>query len=224
MDNARKLTQAQLDTMDGDRGTLIPFDLEYPDHWPDPPLLDSENVATASDDEAAAKSTQNVKHKIVSSHPSLNFASHSVLEQIAQFRESVRGNNHLAIECPDFQTDLLGFLDRLSGELTILLDGLPAPQEEMSEDEAEEAMRWGDRFRDTLVIEADAYLAPEALAKTTVPAGLIFGLGTIGALIGGPLGFGAGALAGKLLVGHAKPGDAAKRIEDHMKEDTPDAK
>ena len=125
----------------------------------------------------------------------------------------------MGAEHPEFRDGLLDFLDRLASTFTALLDRLPEPTEEVSEQAARDALTWRERFAAGLAVEFGTYIAPEAMAKTTVPAALIFGLGGIGALLGGPLGFGAGALAGQLLVGHAKAGAAADRLEKSIKPD-----
>ncbi|MEM0923014.1 MAG: pentapeptide repeat-containing protein [Pseudomonadota bacterium] len=46
------LTQTQLNQMDGDRGTLIPSNLVYPDHWPDAPVVKPED-ARSTEEKAA---------------------------------------------------------------------------------------------------------------------------------------------------------------------------
>ena len=63
------------------------------------------------------------------------------------------------------------------------------------------------------------------MAKTTVPAAIVLGSSAIGlligagSLIGGAVGASAGAYIGNTIVGHAKPKDAIKEIEQGLHKD-----
>jgi hypothetical protein len=158
--------------------------------------------------------------RIAADHPALTFNAHAVLEQIAQFREKVRSDNQLTVEHPDFRDGLIDFLDRLATSFADLLETLPESTEEVSEEAARDTLSWRARFTAGLAVEFNNYTAPEAMAKAAVPAGLIFSLGGIVALLGGPIGFVAGSYFAKLLVGEVKAGAAADKVEEMM---TPDS-
>lgn len=176
----------------------------------EPPTGRSDSTSASVEDSEAL---HQLRRRLAAVHPALTFSTLSVLEQIAEFREEVRSNNYLNSQHPEFRDQLLGFLDRLSSALDLLLKDLPAPENKVTEETAQAALTWRQRYATALSAELATYTAPEAVAKISIPTGLILGLGTVGALVGGPLGFGAAALVGKLLVGHAKAGTAADRIE-----------
>jgi hypothetical protein len=181
--------------------------------------LEEETLNAARNTAVDSDAVRQLRARLAAVHPALTFNAHAVLEQITLFREEVRSDNQLAVEHPEFREGLLDFLDRLAASFAALLDALPAPAEEVSEEVARDALTWRERFTAGLAGELKTYTSPDAMAKTAVPAGLIFSLGGIGALLGGPLGFGAGALLGQLIVGHAKAGAAADRVEKLL---TPD--
>ena len=179
-------------------------------------LESKDNAASSSEPNGLigdSNQIRQLKERLAVVHPALTLSAQSVLEQVAQFREEVRSNNQLAVDFPEFRDGLLDFLDRLAVSLESLLKNLPGPAGTVTEDTAKAALTWRQRFAANLSVELTTYTSPEAVAKKSIPAGLIFGLGAVGALLGGPIGFGVGALAGKLLVGEVKPGSATDRIE-----------
>ena len=75
---------------------------------------------------------------------------------------------------------------------------------------------WSERFKIAIEDNLRSALDAANIANIAVPTGLILGCGALGALIGGPVGFGAGSYAGKLIMGQIKPGAAEKMIEDSV--------
>ncbi len=177
----------------------------------EPPGSRSDRTGTATEDSDAVRQ---LRERLSAVHPALTYSTLSVLEQIAKFREEVRSNNQLSVECPEFRDQLLEFLDRLSSTLDLLLKDLPAPEGEVTEETAQAALTWRERYASALSVESGILFSPETVARISIPTGLILGLGAVGALVGGTLGFPAGLLAGKWLVGEVKPGAAADRIAE----------
>lgn len=201
------LTQSQLDSMHGDRGVILPEGLEYPDHWPEPVPPRSAPVTPFRPVPPSA-----VQARLSANGSALVLTSASVLEQIAAFRDTVRGNNQLAAERPELRESLLDFLDALSADLERLVEIIPPDQTPVTDETAEQAASWLDRFGARLRESAAKYVAPENVADAALPLGIILGCGAIGALLGGPVGFGAGSVFGNLLTNNLKPGAAAERI------------
>lgn len=144
-----------------------------------------------------------------------------LLVRIAAFREEVRKSNRLAAEDTDFRDGLLAFLDRLAADLEGLLEATPAPGEVVTDEVAEATASWFKRFSATLREEGASYLAPERLGKAAAPTSVILGCGAVGALFGGPVGFGAGVMAGKFLTGELKNGAVADKVGKALADDTP---
>ena len=142
----------------------------------------------------------------------------SLLEQIAAYREAVRGNNALAAEHPEAYTSLLAFLEGLSVDLEALLGDLPALGEAPREESVEHAASWAERFMGAAIPEWRKHLAPEAVGKASAPMGIILGCGALGAALTGfnPIGFGAGSMVGRWLTGELKSGVASDRITEML--------
>jgi len=142
-------------------------------------------------------------------------------QQIAEYREQVRGNNHLD---PAFKTELLGFLDGLNKSLEDLADLLPLKSDDpVSDENASAATRWLLLYKARVMEGLKEYCAPENVADTTLPVGVILGCGTVGALVAGPVGFGAGAFFGQLVIRHAKPGTVGDKLKEAIEADADDA-
>ena len=129
-----------------------------------------------------------------------------VVDQIAEHRERVRGNNHLD---PNTRDDLIAFLDELSGQLNELLSKLPMAEGIVSEESSKEYVRWVAKFGSFLRSKALKYVEPENVAEAVIPTGIILGSTGIGAMLGQPL---AGAAVGGLITNQMKPGKAAEAI------------
>ncbi|OLS51180.1 pentapeptide repeat-containing protein [Rhodovulum sulfidophilum] len=65
LSQTRALTQAQLDTMEGDTGTILPDGLHHPAHWPDPePPGPHSHGVKRDDSSAAASSSPSIRAKV----------------------------------------------------------------------------------------------------------------------------------------------------------------
>jgi hypothetical protein len=133
----------------------------------------------------------------------ISLTTASLLEQIAEFREKMRGNNHLESE---FREEILAFLDQLSEKLRNLVEALPAVAETTDTRAGEKAVLWLRDFKAHFFKEAAAYSAPENIAKSAIPTGIILGCTAVGSLVGMPV---AGTVVGGLIPGQLKPGKAA---------------
>ena len=129
-----------------------------------------------------------------------------VVGQVAEYREQIRGNNHLEV---DVRNDLLGFLDNLSEQLSELLSNLPKAGETINQESSEEYVRWLTKFGSFLRSKALTYMDPENVAGAVIPTGIIMGSMGIGAMLGQPV---AGAVVGGLITNQMKPGKAAEAI------------
>ncbi|KAJ55541.1 hypothetical protein ACMU_12675 [Actibacterium mucosum KCTC 23349] len=219
------LTQPQVDVMDGDKGTILPPGLTHPPDWPDPPEVPTEEPAPAPEDTAEQTAVKRVvREKLAVNRDVLLLTSASLLQQIADYRFVVYSDNQLAIDHPEHRDRLLGFLDELSANLETLLQQVPAPGEEASEEQAEEAASWFDRFTGVALPELQQFFSAEALGKASVPGGIILSFGALGAAVSGfnPLGFGAGAMVGKWITGEMKSGKAADKVIEMLDTDAPD--
>lgn len=88
--------------------------------------------------------------------------------------------------------------------------------------ETEEAKsRWGNIY-DLLKLDIAARTSDEAIAEKVLPIGVILGYGAIGAYFGGSVGFGAGSLVGKLLLGEKSAGTVADKIEEAWEDSGPE--
>lgn len=166
-----------------------------------------EKPVPAAQAEAMAK-------RLANNRDAIALTAASVLEQIAEFRERVRGNNQLE---PEFREKLLDFLDDLSAQLNALLELLPEDRKAPDEAAGEKGVRWLREFKASFFKEGAAYASPENVAKATIPTGIILGCTGIGSLLGFP---GAGGIVGALITSQIKPGKAAEEL---MKPRTPDA-
>ncbi len=141
--------------------------------------------------------------RLAANREAIALGAASLLEQVAEFREKVRGNNQLDA---DIKEQYLAFLDRLSAQLTNLMALLPGPGEEATEAQGEGGVRWLRDFKVALSDEAAQYARPENLAGAAFPTGIILACTGIGTLLGMPV---AGAVIGGLVTGQLKPGKAA---------------
>ncbi len=136
-----------------------------------------------------------------------------LLEQIAEFRERVRGDNQLE---PEFKERLLRFLDDLSAKLNELIGLLPPDPETVEENTGEKGVRWLRGFKRALLENAREYVGPENVAGAAIPTGVILACTGVGSMMGMPV---AGTVVGGLLTGQLEPGKAA---DDLLKPSKPD--
>ncbi len=154
---------------------------------------------------AAAKA---MAKRLAANRDAIALITAGLLAQIAEFREKVRGENHLD---PDLRERLLAFLDGLTGQLEELLALLPRNAENANEETGENGVRWLRAFKVALLKNARDYVGAENVASATIPTGIILGCTGLGSLLGMPV---AGTVVGGLLTGQLKPG---KAVDDLLK-------
>ncbi len=155
---------------------------------------------------------QAVGRALADNREPLLFSLASLQQQIAEFRERIRGNNQLD---PDFKRELLAFLDGLDKSLEDLANLVPPSGDKtVPEADATSAATWLVLYKKRVLEGLKDYCAPNNVADTTLPVGVILGCGTVGALVAGPVGFGAGAFFGQLVVRHAKPGTVGDKLKE----------
>lgn len=140
----------------------------------------------------------------------LLYVSGIVNAELTQLEKKVRQSNRLDTETKE---KILLQIDRICDalrELSVKLDKKP---EELEQEPAES---WGSDFSKELRDGISELCEAKHLASITIPTGLIFGCGALGALLGGPVGFGAGSVFGHLLSGQMKPGAATQKLEDEF--------
>lgn len=141
----------------------------------------------------------------------------SVLEQVDDYLEAIETNNHLCVEYPEH----IAFVRDLKSNLTSFIEHIPVGGAKEIVEVNEAKSRWQNILH---LIKSDIELrtSDQAIAEKALPLGVILGCGGIGALLGGPLGFGAGAWVGKLVVGEKKPSAVADKVEEALA-DNPDS-
>lgn len=137
--------------------------------------------------------------------------SQMLLAQIEELREKIRGDNQLSSEDRSSAMEALDKLNKLVLEAYEMSEASPSALAE-----EKNVHTWPKRFKAAFDENMRKTLDAENLANAAVPTGLILGCGALGALIGGPVGFGAGSVLGHLITGQIKPGAAAKKIEEAM--------
>ena len=239
--DAKNITQDQLDSMLGDSETRIPEHLTRPAHWPkaefpeEPeetdPAPETETASTNPEPSPQHIPRATIAARLETEAPVIALTSASLLEQIANYREQIRGDNILAAEHTEFRDGLLDFLDTLHVDLKSLLTTLPAPGNAPTPIEVEETATWTERFIGSAIPELGVYTSPEALAKTAIPTGIILGCGALAAAITGTVtlsattalaGFGAGSFFGQWLTRTVKANAPADKLTKQMKPDTPE--
>lgn len=154
-----------------------------------------------------------IAQRVTMNRDALAVSIAGLLEQLADFKERVRGLNHLD---PDFREELLEFIEGLSGQLETLLRDLPEPGETVSDENANRLVVWLREFRPLIQEEAVRYVAPKNVTEAAIPTAIILGCTGVGSMLGMPL---AGAAVGGLITGQIKPGKAADAL---MKPSKPD--
>ena len=178
--------------------------------WPDPlPLSSYAQDNGAQDKRVTEDEKVAIKRKVIANREVLALSISGVLEQLAEYREKVRGLNHLETET---RTELLDFVDQLAGKLETLLHDLPMPEEEVDDEKANRMVLWYRAFKPMAKQSVARYAAPDNVADAAVPTGIILGCTAIGALLGhqGAL---VGSVVGGLITGQIKPGKAADELQ-----------
>lgn len=153
-----------------------------------------------------------------SSGASIVLVVSGTIERLAEFREVVRTDNSIGATSPEVRDRLLKLLDALSVHFEELLKIIPRMNQDISEEQGAQIVRWTDRYVNAALPKLQEYVSPEALGRTSVPAGLILLCGGIGSLLTGfsPIGFGAGSVVGKMLVGEMKSGAVADQLQERF--------
>jgi hypothetical protein len=186
-----------------------------------------EEILTSLENEASTRkpapgskgfSEETVMRNIASNGASIVLIVSGTLERLAEFREVVRADNTLAATQSDLRDRLLKLLDALGAHLEDLLKLVPSANQEISREQGSKILSWTDRYVNAAVPKLQEYVSPEALGRTSVPAGLILLCGGIGSLLTGlnPIGFGAGSFVGKMIVGEMKSGKAVDELQNRF--------
>lgn len=148
------------------------------------------------------------------------FVSEMVLTLITEAREKLRGDNRLDPKDREAAFAELDILSELAREGQALPEVLPRDASESEIEKVDVAtQRWSQKFDSALRENLKKTIDPENVASVAVPTGIILGCGALGALIAGPVGFGAGSVLGHLVTGQMKPGMAASKIEEALSEE-----
>lgn len=132
-------------------------------------------------------------------------SSEVVLSTLDKFSEEVERSNSLEEEARVRLSSAMNEIRLIVSEISELV---------VSEERPEVDDGWFRRYKHALVVECAVLSEPQHIASVTVPTAAILGFGAIGSLVAGPLGFGLGSVAGHLISGHMKPGQAARKLEE----------
>lgn len=141
--------------------------------------------------------------------------SHSIKGLVGEYREAVRGDNRLSPEVKGQRLKVLVDLEQMLAEASDLVE--ESADEQLVEDNPK-AKDWVKRFRLVLNANVKECFGPENIGNAAVPTAIIFGFASLGSIIGGPFGFGAGSVFGHLITKQIKSGAAAKEIEKLLRE------
>lgn len=213
------LTQAQLDTMSGDRRVVLPKGLEYPDHWNDFALPKTGDAPLSS--RATVVSGGDVRENMSHNAPGIALSSLALLGLLRQLRDQVLTLNQLAAEHPEERDEIVDFIDSMIGQTYDVLSKLPRHGgAAIDADDAELAGAVSQYFQSAKE-GFGRIMDPKKLGAITAPAVTVLTFGTVGFLVSGfnPIGFGAGSLFGRWISQDMKLGEAAERMESIMGSD-----
>ena len=159
------------------------------------------------------KIVQSIKQRVGLNRDAITVSASSLLEQIEEERERVRGSNTMDA---DDRERLLSVLDSLLAGISSLQESLPIPGEEVTDEDATGLVLWLREFKPLLRDKALQYVSPDNVSECAIPTAIILGCTGLGSMLGMPL---AGAAVGGLLTGQMKPGKAA---HDLFKGNSPD--
>ena len=188
-------------------------------------LLLNEILPSSKDPESRPADAQLSKKKILNNiqvnRQGLVLLTSATIESLEEFRELVRSDNMLSVKQPELREKYLTLLEAIQSNMEELLSLVPGDNGKVSSVQGDQIFSWTQRYVDAALPKLEEYISPEALGRTSAPAGLILFCGGIGALLTGlsPLGFGAGSVFGKLIVGEMKSGKAADELQQHFSED-----
>ena len=137
-----------------------------------------------------------------------------LLEQLAEFRERIRGRNDID---PVFRDEILDFIDEFSQQLGTLLTELPMPGMEPDEKLATRVAIWMQGYLGVVRTKLVQYSSFENIGEASVPTAIVLVATGIGGMLGQPL---AGAAVGGLIANQMKPGQAAKELLKPQNPDT----
>ncbi|MBL3561817.1 hypothetical protein [Rhodovulum sulfidophilum] len=194
LSQTRALTQAQLDTMEGDTGTILPDGLHHPAHWPDPePPRPHTHGAKMDDNSAAASSSPSIRakvqerpvaelrHALQASYPETavlaEYIAGQIQNEIAAHRMTAIPNDAEALS--DYNAKL-NFLNETLIAVQRLHEAIPVaePDQKVTPEEA-----W--RIKEILIdIAGKTDLAVRYLDNDTGTYGNFWKIGLIGACSG----------------------------------------
>ncbi|WP_407474774.1 hypothetical protein [Sulfitobacter sp. PM12] len=183
------------------RSVFIPFARDYKDYIA--------KVAPKHEIKSHEVEALNLVDRVEENREPILFVSKLIITLTEELREKVRGDNKLSPVERTAALEVLDKIQKLSQEAQTMSE--TPPDLLMSNDDIQS---WTERFKSAINESIDTIIDPKNLANAAVPTGLILGCGALGAMIGGPLGFGAGSMLGHLITGQIKPGAAAKTIQD----------
>jgi hypothetical protein len=168
----------------------------------------AKDVVTASLPPETAEEKTIVKDKVSTNRETLALSIASILVQLKDYRERVRGLNHLELE---FRNELMDFIDELSNKLGTLLHDLPMQDQQIDDAHASRLTIWLKEFKPLVRQKAAKYIEPGNVAEAAIPTGIILLCTAVGSMMG-PAGTVAGAVAGQLITNQVKPGKAAEQL------------
>jgi len=194
LSQTRALTQAQLDTMEGDTGTILPDGLHHPAHWPDPEPPGPHSHGVKRDDSSAAASSSpsirakvqerpvsELRHALQASYPETavlaEYIAGQIQNEIAAHRMTAIPNDAEALS--DYNAKL-NFLNETLIAVQRLHEAIPVaePDQKVTPEEA-----W--RIKEILIdIAGKIDLAVRYLDNDTGTYGNFWKIGLIGACSG----------------------------------------
>jgi len=169
-------------------------------------LLRSSHLENSSDASNASGNIQ-VEQVLEEQKIPILYVSQIIRNELARVQEQVRQSNSIK---PETKSQILSEIEKILFALADLFERLDQPNRDDSE-------TWAKEFSKELRTSISNLCSAKNVASITVPTTLILGCGALGAMLGGPVGFGAGSVFGHLISGQMKPGAATKQLEDTFK-------
>ena len=178
--------------------------------------INADALPIGRDTEASRAQIAQLRNNLNHNKRSIVLSSASVIEQIGEFRERIRGHNGLPA---DLRVNLLSFLDELLSDMEALIAIVPENDQGATESQAHAIKSWSTRFANRLASQARELREPERVADIGLPVGIILACGGIAAMVsGGVVGFGVGSFVGKLITNQLKPGEVATKVEKALED------